>query len=84
MQSHIEHCFEVAPGTTVIEVDFDYAPRHPDNCACTNEISLSLYDPTGGRDARHNNPDYRIVLTDDYPSKGYLPGPLHPGSSDAA
>ncbi len=84
MQSHIEHCFEVAPGTTVIEVDFDYAPRHPDNCAYANEISLSLHDPTGGRDARHNNPDYRIVLTDDYTSKGYLPGPLHPGSSDAA
>lgn len=84
MQSHIKHCFEVAPGTTVIEVDFNYAPRHPDNCACSNEVSLSLYDPTGGRDARHNNPDYRIVLTADYTSKGYLPGPLHPGSSDAA
>lgn len=79
MQSHIEHRFQVSPGTTVIEIDFDYAPIVPAGSAFSNEISLSLYDPFAGRGARHNNLDQNIVLKDMVASKGYIPGPLHPG-----
>ena len=79
MQTHIEHRFDVRPGTTLIEIDFDYAPRHASSGSLTHEISLSLFDPHTGRGARHNNPDHRIVLRDMVASKGYLPGPLHPG-----
>ena len=80
MQSHIEHQFEVPPGTTVIEIDFDYAPVTPVGSSFSNEVSLSLYDPFTGRGARHNNPDHHIVLKDMGASKGYVPGPLHPGT----
>ena len=80
MQTHVEHRFEVPPGTTVIEINFDYAPVQPFGSAFSNEISLSLYDPFTGRGARHNNPDHHIVLKDMEASKGYIPGPLHPGA----
>jgi hypothetical protein len=79
IQTHIEHQFEVSPGTTLIEIDFDYAPKMHVGSAFSNEISLSLYDPFTGRGARHNNPDQHIFLKDMAASKGYLPGPLHSG-----
>ena len=80
MQSHIEHRFTVDADTTLIEIDFDYGPERPAYSEFTHEVSLSLYDPNTGRGARHNNPDHRITLRNGYASKGYVPGPLIPGS----
>lgn len=78
-QTHVTHPFEVGAGTTRIEVTFEHGPDRPPGSPHTHELSLSLYDPAGGRGARHNNPDHRIVLTDGAASKGYTPGPLTPG-----
>ena len=79
-QSHIEHPFDVPVGTTRIEIDFEYAPVDLGEDRLPNQISLSLYDPKKGRGARHNNADQRIVLREDYASKGYIPRPLYSGS----
>ena len=80
MQSHIEHRFTVDADTTLIEIKFDYGPKRPAGSEFTHEVSLSLYDPHAGRGARHNNPDHSIVLREGYASKGYVPGPLTPGT----
>ena len=80
MQRHIPHRFEVDPGTTRIDVRFDYTPHHPGIGPRGHEISLSLFDPETCRGARHNNADQTICLTHTTASLGYTPGPISPGS----
>lgn len=80
MQRHIPHQFEVPPGTTQIDIRFDFTPRHPGIGPRGHEISLSLFDPETCRGARHNNADQTICLTHTTASLGYTPGPITPGT----
>jgi hypothetical protein len=77
-KTHIPHAFTLPPGTTRLEIRFDYAPIQCEGQPVQNDLSLTLFDPQGARGARHCNPDRDLVITQHNATPGYVPG-LLPG-----
>lgn len=79
--------FEVKPGTTRIEVDYDWEvlpPALPDNPVTQTVFDLGLWDEHGYRAAegfrgwsgsRHKH----VFVQADQAQRAYRPGPVHPG-----
>ncbi len=79
-KQHIPHAFSVPADATRLAIRFDYEPRQCAGQPVPNDLSLTLFDPTGARGARHCNPDRNLVLTARSATPGYQPGPLQPGT----
>ncbi len=79
MKKHIEHQFEMPTDATLLHITFDHSPQRAEDAPYANQVSLSLFDPTGFRGARHNNADQTIRLSIAEASPGYLSGELPAG-----
>ena len=76
---HVPHGFDVPAGVALLRVHFEYDATSPPAGRVPHQISISVYDPAGARGTRHNNADQSVVLSADYASPGYLPGPIEEG-----
>jgi len=79
-KQHLPHAFTVPEGATALSIWFDYSPKYSRGQAQRNDLSLTLFDPTGARGARHNNQDRNLRITAQSATPGYTPGPLQPGT----
>ncbi len=82
-QSHhyVSHPFEVPAGATRIDIDFQYAPKHPGKFG--NLLTLSLFDPDKERGTGHRGePTQHVTVSTGEATVGYLPGELIAGSWD--
>jgi hypothetical protein len=78
-KKHIPHYFDVPEGTTQVEINFDYAPIKSAGQRYANQISMTVFDPTGSRGARHNNRDQYVRINAFEATPGYTPGPVPAG-----
>ncbi len=78
-KKHLPFPFEVAEGTTRIEVCFDFSPKNNPGMPGDNNLSLSLFDPLGARGAGHCRPDNNFTISAADATPGYVPGALPPG-----
>ena len=76
---HVPHEFDVPEGVAGLHVHFEYDPTSPPAGGIPHQLSISVYDPAGARGTRHNNTDQSVVLSENYASLGYLPGPIECG-----
>ena len=76
---HVPHEFDVPEGVAALRVHFEYDPMSPPAGGVSHQLSISVYDPAGARGTRHNNANQSVVLSEDYASLGYLPGPIDNG-----
>lgn len=76
---HIAHAFTVPASTTRLTIHFDYSPKQSQGQTYRNDLSLTVFDPTSCRGARHNNQDRNLTITADTATPGYVPG-LQPGT----
>ncbi|MDE0307555.1 MAG: CehA/McbA family metallohydrolase [Albidovulum sp.] len=76
---HVPHEIDVPEGVAVLRVHFEYDSNSPPAGGVSHQLSISVYDPAGARGTRHNNNDQSVVLSADYASPGYLPGPIAGG-----
>ncbi len=76
---HVPHEFDVPESIGALCIHFEYDPTKPPSGGVSHQLSISVYDPAGARGTRHNNADQSVVLSADYASRGYLPGPIADG-----
>lgn len=81
---NIGHAFTAPAGTTGLDIVLEWEPHRMDGVPGGNDLSLSLYDPTGHRGAGHNRPNSRIRLRPAQATPGYAPGPIPPGNWEVA
>ena len=79
MATHVAHHFTVPEGVGTLRFSFSYDPHHPGVGSITHQLSISVYGPHSARGTRHNNKDQSPVISSDWASPGYLPGPIEPG-----
>lgn len=78
---HISNPFTVPPGTTRVNLDFEYAPKRTTKHA--NLLTLSLFDPQRERGTGHRGqPNQHVTISTGEATPGYVPGPLPPGIWD--
>ncbi len=78
-KQHLPFTFTVPTGATRLTIQFDYGPKFSQGQTLRNDLSLTLFDPTGARGARHNNQDRNLTITAYSATPGYIPGVLQPG-----
>jgi hypothetical protein len=78
-KGHVPCRFAVPEGVTRLSIRLDASPARAAGAAFDNLISLSLFGPAGPRGARHNNPEWDLVVDAHAATPGYLPGPIEAG-----
>lgn len=79
MATHVAHHFTVPEGVETLWFNFSHDPHHPGVGSIPHQLSISVYGPDGARGTRHNNKDQNPVISSDWASPGYLPGPVEAG-----
>jgi len=71
--------FHGSEGASKLTIHFDYEPKISQDQEQDNALSLTLFDPSESRGARHNNQDRDLTITAYSATSGYTPGALQPG-----
>ncbi|MEF2071135.1 CehA/McbA family metallohydrolase [Consotaella aegiceratis] len=79
MATHQPHSFMVPAGVRTLKARFTHEPKHPGVGDIPHQLSISVYGPNGARGTRHNNADQSPIISQDWASPGYLPGPIEAG-----
>ncbi len=76
---YIAHKFEVPPGATRLDIDYQYQPKRIGSYG--NLLTLSLFDPYSERGTGHRGqPTQHITLSASEATPGYVAGALPPGT----
>jgi hypothetical protein len=78
VKQHIQHSFEMPSDSQYLYINFRYGPDQVDGVE--NLLTLTLFDPSGCRGARHSaGSAHTVFISSTQATPGYLPGVLQPG-----
>jgi hypothetical protein len=75
---HIPFAIQVPAGTTQLTIRLTFSPAMVDDIK--NMLTLSVFDPTGWRGARHRHgTEHVVIISAQHATHGYLAGPIQAG-----